>query len=106
MHLPPNVSPDKTIDALYAFTNCENSISPLCCIIEDNKPRFYWGFLKFLRKSTDFTVELLKQELEIRLHELEEQWHFSSLERIFYLKTGIYRDIEEVENLGRRYRSY
>ncbi|CAL2095497.1 DNA gyrase/topoisomerase IV subunit A [Tenacibaculum sp. 190524A02b] len=95
VHLPPNVSPDKTIDALYAFTNCENSISPLCCIIEDNKPVFI-GVSEVLKKSTDFTVELLKQELEIRLHELEEQWHFSSLERIF-IENRIYRDIEEVE---------
>ena len=95
VHLPPNVSPDKTIDALYAFTNCENSISPLCCIIEDNKPIFI-GVSEILRKSTDFTVELLKRELEIQLHELEEQWHFASLERIF-IENRIYRDIEEVE---------
>ncbi|WP_299002122.1 DNA gyrase/topoisomerase IV subunit A [uncultured Tenacibaculum sp.] len=95
VHLPPNVSPDKTIDALYAFTSCENSISPLCCIIEDNKPIFI-GVSEILRKSTDFTVELLKRELEIQLHELEEQWHFASLERIF-IENRIYRDIEEVE---------
>lgn len=93
--LPPNVSPDKTIDALYAFTNCENSISPLCCIIEENKPVFI-GVNEVLKKSTDFTVELLKRELEIQLHELEEQWHFASLERIF-IENRIYRDIEEVE---------
>ncbi|CAL2104285.1 Topoisomerase IV subunit A [Tenacibaculum sp. 190130A14a] len=95
VHLPPNVSPDKTIDALYAFTNCENSISPLCCIIEDNSPVFI-GVSEVLKKSTDFTVELLKRELEIHLNELEEQWHFSSLERIF-IENRIYRDIEEVE---------
>ena len=95
MHLPPNVSPDKTIDALYAFTNCENSISPLCCIIEDNKPIFI-GVSDVLKRSTDFTVDLLKQELEIQLNELEEQWHFSSLERIF-IENRIYRDIEEQE---------
>ena len=95
VHLPPNVSPDKTIDALYAFTNCENSVSPLCCIIEDNKPVFI-GVTEVLKKSTDFTVELLKRELEIQLNELEEQWHFSSLERIF-IENRIYRDIEEVE---------
>ena len=95
VHLPPNVSPDKTIDALYAFTSCENSISPLCCIIEDNKPAFI-GVSEVLRKSTDFTVELLKRELEIQLYELEEQWHFASLERIF-IENRIYRDIEEVE---------
>ncbi|WP_075342249.1 DNA gyrase/topoisomerase IV subunit A [Tenacibaculum agarivorans] len=95
VHLPPNVSPDKTIDALYAFTSCENSISPLCCIIEDNKPIFI-GVSDVLKRSTDFTVELLKQELEIQLNELEEQWHFSSLERIF-IENRIYRDIEEQE---------
>ncbi|TCI94971.1 DNA gyrase/topoisomerase IV subunit A [Tenacibaculum sp. M341] len=95
VHLPPNISPDKTIDALYAFTNCENSISPLCCIIEDNKPIFI-GVSEVLKKSTDFTVELLKRELEIQLNELEEQWHFSSLERIF-IENRIYRDIEEQE---------
>lgn len=95
VHLPPNVSPDKTIDALYAFTNCENSISPLCCIIEDNKPVFI-GVTEVLKKSTDFTVHLLKRELEIHLNELEEQWHFSSLERIF-IENRIYRDIEEEE---------
>ncbi len=95
VHLPANVSPDKTIDALYAFTSCENSISPLSCIIEDNKPVFI-GVSEVLKKSTDFTVELLKKELEIRLNELEEQWHFSSLERIF-IENRIYRDIEEQE---------
>jgi len=95
VHLPPNVSPDKTIDALYAFTNCENSISPLCCIIEDNKPIFV-GVTKMLKHSTDHTVELLKLELEIQLNELEEQWHFASLERIF-IENRIYRDIEEEE---------
>jgi len=95
VHLPPNVSPDKTIDALYAFTNCENSISPLCCIIEDNKPIFV-GVTQMLKHSTDHTVELLKLELEIQLNELEEQWHFASLERIF-IENRIYRDIEEEE---------
>jgi topoisomerase-4 subunit A len=95
VHLPPNVSPDKTIDALYAFTSCESSISPLCCIIEDNKPIFI-GVSEVLKRSTDFTVELLKRELEIQLNELEEQWHFSSLERIF-IENRIYRDIEEQE---------
>ncbi|MCH2032742.1 MAG: DNA gyrase/topoisomerase IV subunit A [Tenacibaculum sp.] len=95
VHLPPNVSPDKTIDALYAFTSCESSISPLSCIIEDNKPIFI-GVSEVLKKSTDFTVELLKRELEIQLNELEEQWHFSSLERIF-IENRIYRDIEEQE---------
>lgn len=95
VHLPPNVSPDKTIDALYAFTSCENSISPLSCTIEDNKPVFV-GVSEILRHSTDLTVELLKKELEIQLNELEEQWHFSSLERIF-IENRIYRDIEEEE---------
>ena len=93
VHLPPNVSPDKTIDALYAFTNCENSISPLSCTIEDNKPVFV-GVSEMLKHSTDLTVDLLKKELEIQLNELEEQWHFSSLERIF-IENRIYRDIEE-----------
>jgi topoisomerase-4 subunit A len=95
VHLPPNVSPDKTIDALYAFTNCENSISPLACTIEDNKPVFV-GVSEMLKHSTDLTVDLLKKELEIQLNELEEQWHFSSLERIF-IENRIYRDIEEQE---------
>ena len=95
VHLPPNVSPDKTIDALYAFTNCENSVSPLGCIISDNKPIFI-GVSEVLKISTDQTVQLLKKELEIQLHELEEQWHFASLERIF-IENRIYRDIEEEE---------
>ncbi|WP_456461161.1 DNA gyrase/topoisomerase IV subunit A [Lutibacter sp.] len=93
VHLPNGISPDKTIDALYAFTNCENSISPLCCVIEDNKPVFI-GVSEILKLSTQHTVELLKQELEIQLNELEEQWHFASLERIF-IEKRIYRDIEE-----------
>jgi len=95
VHLPNGISPDKTIDALYAFTNCENSISPLCCVIEDNKPVFI-GVSEILKLSTQHTVELLKQELEIQLNELEEQWHFASLERIF-IEKRIYRDIEEQE---------
>jgi topoisomerase-4 subunit A len=95
VHLPTGISPDKTIDALYAFTNCENSISPLGCIIDDNKPVFI-GVSEVLRRSTDHTVELLKLELEIQLNELEEQWHFASLERIF-IENRIYRDIEEEE---------
>ncbi|ARV13890.1 DNA gyrase/topoisomerase IV subunit A [Polaribacter sp. SA4-12] len=95
VHLPPNVSPDKSIDALYAFTNCETSISPLSCTIEDNKPVFV-GVSEMLKHSTDLTVDLLKKELEIQLNELEEQWHFSSLERIF-IENRIYRDIEEEE---------
>ena len=95
VHLPSGLSPDKTIDALYAFTNCESSISPLGCVIEDNKPLFV-GVSEMLRRSTDNTVQLLKQELEIKLGEFEEQWHFASLERIF-IENRIYRDIEEEE---------
>ncbi len=95
VHLPSGISPDKTIDALYAFTSCESSISPLGCIIEDNKPLFI-GVTEMLMRSTDYTVELLKAELEIQLGELEEQWHFASLERIF-IENRIYRDIEEEE---------
>lgn len=95
IYLPGGVSPDKTIDALYAFTNCEVSISPLCCIIDDNKPIFV-GIKEVLKRSTHHTVDLLTQELEILLAELEEQWHFSSLERIF-IENRIYRDIEEEE---------
>ncbi len=96
IHLPSGVSPDKTIDALYAFTNCEVSISPLCCVIQENKPVFI-GVSDALRYSTDHTVDLLKRELEIQLNELEEQWHFASLERIF-IENRIYRDIEEVDS--------
>lgn len=95
VHLPSGLSPDKTIDALYAFTSCESSISPLGCVIEDNKPYFV-GVSEMLRRSTDNTVQLLKSELEIRLNEFEEQWHFASLERIF-IEKRIYRDIEEEE---------
>jgi topoisomerase-4 subunit A len=95
IHLPPNVSPDTTIDALYAFTNCESSISPLSCIIEKHKPIFI-GVSELLKISTDHTVQLLKRELEIQLSELQEQWHFASLERIF-IENRIYRDIEEEE---------
>lgn len=95
VHLPSGLSPDKTIDALYAFTACESSISPLGCIIEDNKPLFI-GVKEMLERSTEYTVELLKSELEIQLGELEEQWHFASLERIF-IENRIYRDIEEEE---------
>jgi len=95
VHLPAGISPDKTIDALFAFTYCETSISPLGCVIEDNKPLFI-GVTEMLKRSTDHTVELLKQELEIKLGEFEEQWHFASLERIF-IENRIYRDIEEEE---------
>jgi len=93
VHLPAGLSPDKTIGALYAFTNCEVSISPLGCVIEDNKPLFV-GVSEMLRISTDRTKDLLCQELEIQLEELENQWHYASLERIF-IENRIYRDIEE-----------
>jgi topoisomerase-4 subunit A len=95
VHLPSNISPDKTIDALYAFTACESSISPLGCVIEDNKPLFV-GVSEMLRRSTDHTVELLRQELLVKQDELESQWHFASLERIF-IENRIYRDIEDQE---------
>jgi topoisomerase IV subunit A len=95
VHLPSGISPDTTIDALYAFTNCELSISPLGCIIEDNKPLFV-GVSEMLRRSTEHTVELLKQDLEVKLGEFEDQWHYASLERIF-IENRIYRDIEEEE---------
>ena len=95
IHLPNGISPDKTIDALYAFTKCETPISPLGCVIEDNKPLFV-GVTEMLKTSTDRTVALLKSELEIQLNELEAQWHFASLERIF-IENRIYRDIEEEE---------
>ena len=95
IHLPGNISPDKTIDALFAFTACETSISPLGCIIEDNKPLFI-GVSEMLRRSTENTVSILEQELLVKKAELEEQWHFAYLERIF-IENRIYRDIEEQE---------
>ena len=96
IQLQSGVSPDKTIDALYAFTDCELSISPNACVITDeNKPAFV-GVSDILRHNTDRTVNLLKLELEIRKAELEEEWHFSSLEKIF-IEKRIYRDIEECE---------
>ena len=95
VHLAANVSPDQTIDALYAFTNCEVSISPNICVIDNGRPRFI-GAKEVLRISTENTVELLKKELEIRRDELLEQWHFSSLEKIF-IEKRIYRKIEECE---------
>lgn len=93
IHLGPSVSPDQTIDALYAFTNCEVSISPNSCVIVDEKPMFI-GVNEILKESADTTVALLKKELEIRMFELEEDWHFSSLEKIF-IEKRIYRKIEE-----------
>ena len=95
IHLPSGVSPDKMIDALFAFTNCEMSISPNSCVIEGNKPVFI-GVSEILKKSVDRTVELLKLELEIKLQELQNQWHWLSLERIF-IENRIYRKIEDEE---------
>ncbi len=96
IELQPGVSPDQTIDALYAFTLCEVSISPNACIINDNKPVFL-PVDEILRLSTFNTQELLRQELDIQLHELEEKWHFASLEKIF-IEKRIYHDIEESES--------
>jgi topoisomerase-4 subunit A len=95
VHLIPGVSPDKTIDALYALTDCEYSISPNTCVIVNDKPSFM-GVSSILKHSADRTVGLLKRELEIRLGELQEEWHMSSLEKIF-IEERIYRDIEESE---------
>ncbi|KQT31539.1 DNA topoisomerase IV [Chryseobacterium sp. Leaf405] len=95
IHLPNDSSPDKTIDALYAFTDCQVTISPNACVIVGDKPMFL-NVSEILRRNTDHTVSLLKKELEIELHELQESWHFSSLERIF-IENRIYHDIEEVE---------
>ncbi len=95
IHLPPGISPDKTIDALYAFTNCEVSISPNSCVIENNVPVFL-SVNEILRRSTHHTLDLLKSELNIKKAELEEAWHFSSLEKIF-IEKKIYRDIEDAE---------
>ena len=95
IHLPSGISPDKTIDALYAFTGCETSISPLGCVIINHKPNFI-GVSDMLRISTDSTVQTLKKELEVKLQELENQWHFASLERIF-IENKVYRLIEDQE---------
>tara|TARA_B100000768_G_scaffold181624_1_gene205445 strand:+ start:7514 stop:10135 length:2622 start_codon:yes stop_codon:yes gene_type:complete len=95
VHLPTGVSPDKTIDGLFAFTSCETSISPLGCVIEDNKPLFI-GVSEILKKSTVHTRELLKLELEFKKGDYENQWHYASLERIF-IENRIYRNIEDVE---------
>ena len=95
IYIPTGISPDKTIDALYAFTDCESTISPLSCVIIDNKPSFI-GVSEILKKSTDNTVKILKRELEFQLNDLENQWHSSSLERIF-IENRIYRKIEDIE---------
>lgn len=96
IHLAPGVSSDKTIDALYAFTDCELSISPNSCVIENDKPCFM-PISDILRQSADDTVKLLRLELEIRLAELGEEWHFASLERIF-IEQKIYKDKEYEES--------
>ncbi|ASZ13517.1 DNA gyrase/topoisomerase IV subunit A [Chitinophaga pendula] len=93
VQLAPGISPDITIDALYAFTDCEISISPNACVIVEDKPRFL-SVSELLRHSTDFTKELLKQELEIKLAELEDKWHYTSLEKIFFEKQ-IYKELEQ-----------
>lgn len=93
IHLQPGISTDKTIDALYAFTNCEISISPNACIIEKEKPRFL-GVSEILKESTKQTLELLRLELEIEKKELEEKWHFSSLEKIF-IKEEMYIEFKK-----------
>ncbi|WP_341839186.1 DNA gyrase/topoisomerase IV subunit A [Chitinophaga caseinilytica] len=93
VQLAPGISPDITIDALYAFTDCEVSISPNACVIVEDKPLFL-GASDLLRRSVDFTKHLLQRELEIRLAELEEKWHYTSLEKIFFEK-GIYKELEE-----------
>jgi topoisomerase-4 subunit A len=99
IQLVPGMSSDKTIDALYAFTDCEIPISPNICVIENDKPHFI-TVSELLRRSTDQTVELLRLELEIRKKELEEQWHFASLEKIF-IEERIYKDkeFEESKNM-------
>lgn len=98
VHLAPGVSPDNTIDALYAFTDCEVSVSPNSSIIDGERPRFM-GITEILKVNTDHTVMLLKLELEIKLDELERQWHFSTLEKLFinhemYIDFKLYSDRE------------
>lgn len=93
IHLPNDVSPDKTIDALYAFTDCEVSISPNTCVIVDHKPQFL-SVDDVLRYSTEHTKSLLGQELQIRLDELENEWHYSSLEKIFF-ENKVYKILEK-----------
>lgn len=94
IRLAPGISPDKTIDALYAFTDCEVSISPLCCVIKDDKPVFV-GVSDVLRHSTERTLEMLRQELQVRLDELRAQWHISSLEKIF-IEERIYKLFDDL----------
>ena len=99
VHLAPGASSDKTLDALYAFTNCEVSISPNCCVIDDNKPQFL-KVSDVLKKATDNTLDLLRKELEIRKGELLEQLHYASLEKIF-IEERIYKDkkFENADNM-------
>ena len=99
VHLAPGVSSDKTLDALYAFTDCEVSISPNCCVIDEKKPHFL-TVSDVLRKSADNTLSLLRQELKIRKGELQEALHFASLEKIF-IEERIYKDkkFEQAENM-------
>ena len=94
--IPTGISPDKTIDALYRFTDCEVSISPLSCVIEDDTPKFL-GVSDMLQQSTNHTLSLLKKELEVNLNEMQEKWHFASLEHIF-IENRIYHKIEELDN--------
>ncbi len=93
IHLPNDVSPDKTIDALYAFTDCECNIAPNACVIVDNKPQFL-SVKDILIYDTNHTRDLLRRQLEIRLAELEDQWHYSSLERIFF-ENKVYKILEQ-----------
>ena len=93
VELAPGISPDITIDALYAFTDCEVGISPNCCVIVQNKPQFL-GVTELLKIATENTKELLKKELEIKLAELQEKWHYTSLEKIFF-EEKIYKELEK-----------
>ena len=98
IHLPNDISPDKTIDALYAFTDCETNIAPNACVIKDNKPAFL-TVNDILEYSTMHTKDLLKQQLEIRLAELEDDWHYTSLEKIFF-EQKIYKILEQRDFLS------
>jgi topoisomerase-4 subunit A len=93
LQLAPGITTNQTIDALYAFTACEASISPNICVIEDDKPRFI-GATELLKSSVEYTKDLLKLELEIKLKELQEKWHFTSLEKIFF-EEKIYKELEK-----------
>lgn len=93
VHLHNEVSPDKTIDALYAFTDCETSVSPNSCVIKDNHPCFL-GVDEILKHNAEYTKNLLKRELEIRLSELEDSWHYTSLEKLFF-ENQIYKELEK-----------